>query len=111
MDDKLLDSLRHLGYLKEEEYFFKKNKELLHKRRTELDRKRTQQEAEGKKQACWMICPKCGHSLETTLMSAIRIEQCTHCRGIYMDADELSLLLEVRTEQGRVRKFFSRFRK
>lgn len=111
MDDKIKENLRHLGYLEEEEYFYMKNKELLAKRRREIDLKRSEHETEDKKHTYWMTCPKCGHALQETMHSAIRVSRCASCRGIYMDAEELDLLLQVRTEMGRVRNFFTRLLK
>ncbi len=111
MQDQIKDALRQLGYLQEEEYFYNKNKELLARRRKEIDQKRSQRAAESKKRAYWMVCPNCGHVLEETMHSAIWVSRCASCRGIYIDAEELDLLLEVRTETGRVRNFFMRLLK
>ncbi len=87
-----------LGYSKEEEYFFKKNKELIERRRRELDAQRTQEAAERKKQAFWMRCPKCGGRLEEIELRGIKLDRCPSCGGTFFDKGEMELFLE--TSQG-----------
>ncbi len=88
------------GYDREEEYFYKKNKELLDKMRTGLDAKRAEQEAGSGKNQHWMKCPKCGKDLEEVALAGIKVDQCTNCLGIYFDKGELELLLGVQEPKG-----------
>lgn len=37
-------------------------------------------------------CPKCGASMRTYKRSGVSIEQCDHCRGIYLDHGEIEAL-------------------
>ncbi len=37
-------------------------------------------------------CPKCGHGMEEVTHEHITIDRCTHCEGIWFDADEAHLL-------------------
>jgi len=88
------------GYDREEEYFYKKNKELLDKMRTGLDAKRAEQEAASGKNQNWMKCPKCGKDLEEVALAGIKVDQCTNCLGIYFDKGELELLLGTQEPKG-----------
>jgi ribosomal protein L37AE/L43A len=74
----------------EEEYFAKKESELLAKMKAK-------QEAEAKeaaKKASYMKCPKCGDSLKERSFQKILIDQCTGCNGIWLDAGELEEVAE-----------------
>ena len=82
------------GYDKEEEYFHRQNRELLARKRAELDAARERQKVEALKEQHWMRCPKCGHSMEEVERSGIKVDRCTHCGGTFFDAGELELLLE-----------------
>jgi uncharacterized protein len=88
------------GYDREEEYFYKKNKELLDKMRTGLDARRAEQEAGSGKNQHWMKCPKCGKDLEEVALAGIKVDQCTNCLGIYFDKGELELLLGAQEPKG-----------
>lgn len=41
-----------------------------------------------------LTCPKCRGRMETYTRSGITIDQCTDCRGIYLDRGELPLLID-----------------
>ena len=74
----------------EEEYFVKKERELLAKMKAK-------QEAEAKeaaKKASYMKCPKCGESLKERSFQKILIDQCTGCNGVWLDAGELEEVAE-----------------
>ena len=88
------------GYDREEEYFYKKNKELLEKMRKELDAKRADQEARSTQHQHWMKCPKCGHTMEEVDLGGIKVDQCTNCQGIYFDKGELELLMSAQEPKG-----------
>ena len=69
----------------EDEYFVKKERELLAKLKAK-------QEAESKaaaKNAAHMTCPKCGEPLKARSFQKIEIDQCTGCSGIWLDAGEM----------------------
>jgi Zn-finger nucleic acid-binding protein len=74
----------------EDEYFVKKERELLAKLRAK-------QEAENKEPAAKtssMTCPKCGEPLKERSFQKISIDQCTGCNGIWLDAGELEQVAE-----------------
>ena len=69
----------------EDEYFVKKERELLAKLKEK-------QEAESKvtvKNTAHMTCPKCGEPLKARSFQKIEIDQCTGCNGIWLDAGEM----------------------
>ena len=39
-------------------------------------------------------CPKCGYDLITGDWHGIQIDQCTHCHGLWLDADEAEALVK-----------------
>lgn len=88
------------GYDREEEYFYKRNKELIDKMRGELDQSRAQREAHDSRQAHWMKCPKCGKAMEEVELAGIKVDQCTDCMGIYFDQGELEILLGAQEPKG-----------
>ena len=74
----------------EDEYFVKKERELVAKLKAKL-------EAETKdtaKKTAPMTCPKCGESLKARSLQKIEIDQCTGCGGIWLDAGELESVAE-----------------
>ena len=74
----------------EDEYFVKKEKEL-------IEKLKAKQEGEKKAQlreACRMRCPKCGEPLKERSFQKILIDQCTGCGGIWLDAGELEEVAE-----------------
>lgn len=69
----------------EDEYFVKKEKEL-------LEKLRSKQEKEAKasiQETCHMRCPKCGATLKERSFQKTLIDQCEGCHGIWLDAGEL----------------------
>ena len=94
------NNMDELGYDKEEEYFFRKNRELLERKRAELDAKRREEESELLKQQHWMRCPKCGHELAEQELSGIKVDRCPSCGGVFFDAGELDTLLQSQEPAG-----------
>ena len=83
------------GYDQEERFFHEKDQELLRKKRDQLDAARRAQEAEARKHAHWMKCPKCGADLEEIESDGIMVDKCTGCQGVFFDKGEVELMLEV----------------
>ncbi|MBI4527151.1 MAG: zf-TFIIB domain-containing protein [Deltaproteobacteria bacterium] len=69
----------------EDEYFVKKERELIAK----LKAKKDEEAGQAVKEICHMRCPKCGERLKERSFQKILIDQCTGCRGIWLDAGEL----------------------
>ncbi len=99
--------IRKLGYSQEEEYFYKKNKELIENMRKQRDAERAAQESQAQKNTHWMKCPKCGSDLQEVEHLGIKVDRCAGCSGIFFDKGELDILLQAQEPKG----FLSGFRK
>jgi hypothetical protein len=69
----------------EEEYFLRKEKELIAK----LKAKREKDDDQALQKLCHMRCPKCGQPLKERSFQKVMIDQCPGCGGIWLDAGEL----------------------
>jgi hypothetical protein len=94
---------------KEEEFFVrteferkKKIEEEKHKRLAEEEKKRL-------KELHYMQCPKCGMELIEIDYKGIKIDECSECYGIWLDAGELETVAKL--EKTGLDKFFSIFKK
>jgi Zn-finger nucleic acid-binding protein len=85
--------LRSEGYSQEEAYFNRVNRDLIARRREQLDRERAARRDASRAQAHWMKCPKCGASLKEQNLLGICVDVCERCSGIYLDAEEAKTLL------------------
>ena len=84
------------NHSKEEEYFYRLNKEL-------IERKREAQLARPVmdiRPPHWMKCPKCVGEMSEIELAGIRVEQCGNCLGIYFDHGELEILIESKEPKG-----------
>jgi uncharacterized protein len=88
----------------EDEYFAKLNAELIKERRASLDAARAQSD----RTAHQMKCPKCGGDLKEMEHHNVKVDQCTDCKGIWLDVGEIELL-EHAHESGITRFFSSMF--
>ncbi len=73
----------------EEEYFARRDAELLRQQRAAMQRAA----AEAERKAHYMKCPKCGYDLITGEWHGVQIDQCTNCHGIWFDAGEAESVL------------------
>jgi len=70
-------------------------------RRQELDRERLDRESESSNEPFWMVCPKCGDTLEEVEAEEVKIDRCGGCGGVYLDHGEVEVLLaQARGPQG-----------
>lgn len=88
----MAEEFKQHGYDKEAEYFYKKNQELIQRRRAQLDQERARQ-ATNKDQAFFLKCPKCGGAMTELNLAGIMVDQCQRCQGVYFDKGELELLV------------------
>jgi len=103
------DDLKSQGYSKEDEYFHRKDQELIAKLKEKAEAQRAKLEAENKKKEYWMRCPKCGSDLkEEKYGDLVLVDRCTSpsCGGIFFDGGELELLHKAKTSL--VQKIFGR---
>jgi Zn-finger nucleic acid-binding protein len=45
-------------------------------------------------QATTLICPKCGGEMRSYERNGVVVDQCTECRGIFLDRGELERLVD-----------------
>ena len=80
----------------EDEYFAKQNAELIKEMREKLDNERKAQE----RKAHYMKCPKCGADLKEQLHDHVKVDICPECKGMWLDAGEMSLMHQVNKSGG-----------
>jgi hypothetical protein len=94
------DDLKAQGYSKEDEYFNRKDRELIGKLRQKAQAQRTKLGSENEDKEYWMRCPKCGAPLkEENYADAVFVDRCTakKCGGVYFDGGELEILLKAKS--------------
>jgi Zn-finger nucleic acid-binding protein len=90
------DDLKKEGYSQEEEYFHRKDRELIAKLREKSQAQRAQLESQHQKEAYWMRCPKCGSQLKEERNGETLLDRCTACGGIFLDKGELEILVKAK---------------
>lgn len=93
------EDLKKEGYSKEDEYFHRKDQELIAQLREKAEAQRAKTEAENQKKEYWMRCPKCGSALAEEKVENVVVDRCTSksCGGIYFDGGELEILLKAKS--------------
>ena len=76
----------------EEEYFARQEFERRRRDAEERARKLAAEERTRLKELHWMRCPKCGMELAEVTFRGLRIDRCTSCAGVWLDAGELDTL-------------------
>lgn len=94
-----MDSNPKVRKTREDDYFARFEYERLKKLAEEKAAKLKQQELEDLKNLHWMRCPKDGMELVEIEHLGVRVDKCTHCGGIYLDAGELEQLLKANQHQ------------
>jgi uncharacterized protein len=92
----------------EDEYFAREEIARRKKWAAEQAAKMATAEKEQIKQAHWMKCPKCGMDLQEIELHGVKVDQCAHCGGIFLDAGELDQL--GKHGEGVMGRVFSMFR-
>jgi uncharacterized protein len=105
MEDTMLDKPSE----NEEEYIarmeFEKKKKAEMGKQNKLD----QEEKKRLKELHFMKCPKCGMELIEIDYRGTKIDECSQCRGVWLDAGELAAISKF--EKSALDKFFSIFDK
>jgi hypothetical protein len=94
----------------EDEYFARQELERRKKWAREQAAKMAVDEKETLKQAHWMKCPKCGMDLQEIELHGVKVDQCAHCGGVFLDAGEIDQLAKHEDHSGVLGKVFSIFR-
>jgi acetyl-CoA carboxylase beta subunit len=92
---------------KEEEYFVRRDFEARKKAEEEKQKRLAEEEKRKAKDLHWMKCPKCGMNLIEVDYKAIKVDKCSACDGVWLDAGELERVAEM--EKGALDKLFSVF--
>ena len=74
---------------KEEEYFARLEFERRKKAEEEKHGKLTEEDKKRLKQVHHMRCPKCGMELIEIDYKGIKVDKCSECEGVWLDAGEL----------------------
>jgi uncharacterized protein len=74
----------------EEEYFARRDAELLRQQRATLRLAASDSE----RRSHHMKCPSCGYDLIRGEWHGVQVDQCTHCHGIWFEAAEARGVLE-----------------
>src|SRR4030067_30257 len=94
---------------KEEEYFARMEFEKKKKGEEEKQKKLAAAEKRKLKDLHYMKCPKCGMELIEIDYKSIKIDKCSGCEGVWLDAGELETVSQL--EKTGLDKFFGTFRK
>jgi hypothetical protein len=79
----------------EEEYFARRNAELIKEQRARLDAERQRRD----RSAHYMKCPKCGGDLAEREYHHVRLDECSECGGVWLDKGELQMIEHVERSQ------------
>lgn len=94
---------------KEEEYFtrleFERKKKIEHEKHLKL----AAEEQKRLKELHFMRCPKCGMELVEVDYRNIKVDMCSECDGVWLDAGELMTISKL--EKKYIDKLFSVFRR
>jgi hypothetical protein len=78
----------HKPHKNEDEYFVKRDAELL-KTTHEMETVKAQQAA---RRQHFMKCPKDGYDLATKTLHGVEVDVCHHCGGFWLDKGELEVM-------------------
>lgn len=86
------------GQALENEYFYRKERELIEKMKAKLESENAEASA--------LKCPKCDGSLVETDYDNIKIDVCNKCSGVWFDAGELAQVVDKEPKEGWFGKLF-----
>lgn len=84
---------------KEEDYFLKKDAELIRQLREKYDAERRALEHKQRRESHWMRCPKCGAEMREIELNRVKLDECPECKGVFCDAGELEILMKIRDQE------------
>lgn len=94
---------------REEEYIARMEYERLKKLEQEKHKRLAEEEKKRLKELHYMRCPKCGMELIEIDYKGIKVDKCSECEGIWLDAGELEAISKL--EKTGLDKLFSVFKK
>ena len=93
----------------EDEYFARIEREMKEKIAEQQKKHASKEEREKLKELHFMKCPKCGMDLIEIDFNGMKIDECTDCRGMWLDAGEFDAM--ARMGKPVLKKLFNVFRK
>jgi len=94
---------------REEEHFARLEFERRKKLEEEKHGKLKEEDKKRQKELHYMRCPKCGMELIEIDYKGVKVDKCSECEGVWLDAGELEAIS--RFENNVLVKFFSVFKK
>jgi len=94
---------------REAEYFAREAFEKLKKAEEEKTKKLAGEEKKKRKELHYMKCPKCGMELVEIDYKEIKIDKCSECAGVWLDAGEMEQVAKM--DKTGLDKLFSVFKK
>ena len=79
----------------EDEYFARLEREMKEKIKEQMSKQAPQEERENLRKLHFMKCPKCGMDLMEIDFKGMRIDECSTCRGIWLDAGEFDAMAKL----------------
>lgn len=93
----------------EEEYFARMEYEKLKKIQEEGQKKLAADQKIKEKELHYMKCPKCGMNLVEVDYKKIKVDKCSACEGLWLDAGELEMVAKM--DKGGLDKLFGVFKR
>ena len=90
--------LEDRGRALENEYFHRKEQELIKKMKAKLEAAETRD--------LELQCPKCDGNLLETAYEEIQIDVCDKCSGVWLDPGELAQVVDKNEDSGWLSRFF-----
>ena len=90
--------LEDRGQALENEYFRRKEQELIEKMRSKITEESTKK--------LDLSCPKCDGTLHSTQMEGVTVDVCDKCSGVWLDAGELAQVVHRDEGKGWFGKIF-----
>ena len=89
----------------EEAYFARQEFERRKALEVELHARMKVEEKKRLKETHYMHCPKCGMELIEIDLKGVKVDKCSECDGLWLDANELEAILE--KEKGKLDLFLA----
>ena len=94
---------------REEEYFLRIEQEMKKQRDEQSKKQASKEQKEKLRELHFMKCPKCGTDLIEIDFKGIMIDECSSCRGMWLDAGEFDGLAKI--EKPVLERLFNVFKK
>ncbi len=91
----------------EEEFFARKEYARLRKSQEDSQKNLAADQRAKEKELHYMKCPKCGMNLVEIDYKNIKVDKCSECEGIWLDAGEMEMVGQM--DKGGLDKLFSVF--